>query len=133
MCQDDRVRLGVPPAKDEQEPAAPVAGTGLAKAIMACPCSREDWPDWDHVDCQQCGGTRIVERTADEARVLLARIADDFEYLERSYGKSLWTTGGGYVLLPRVLEIRQYLGRPLETPEMAAAGQRKLPSREEVL
>jgi hypothetical protein len=52
--------------------------------------------------------TKAQERiTALEA--VLAQLNSDFEHLERSYGKSLWNTGAGYVLLPRFLALREIL------------------------
>lgn len=37
------------------------------KPDKACPCVREDWPDWDHADCQQCGGTRLHSAESGDA------------------------------------------------------------------
>lgn len=38
---------------------------------------------------------------------LVQRLLDDVASLERTYAGSLWTTGAGYTLHPRVLELRQ--------------------------
>lgn len=39
----------------------------------------------------------------------LRRLKSDIEYLERSYGSSLYTSGAGYTLLPRFLEVKALL------------------------
>lgn len=42
---------------------------------------------------------------------ILKRLDDDFSSLERSYGRSLYSTGAGYTLQPRVLELRAALAK----------------------
>jgi hypothetical protein len=39
------------------------------------------------------------------------RLNSDFKSLERSYGGGLYATGAGYVLKPRVLELRDVLAK----------------------
>ena len=45
--------------------------------------------------------------------LVLKMLDDDFKYLEGSC-PGLYLTGAGYVLAPRVLEIRKLLGSPTE-------------------
>jgi len=52
----------------------------------------------------------MLEKQVEQARTLLGRICDDFDYLERMW-PGVWKTGAGYTLLPRVLELRRFLGR----------------------
>jgi hypothetical protein len=60
----------------------------------------------------------IVERDRNELRAAqrellgaLRRLDEDFKYLERTYDNSLYSTGAGYTLQPRVLEIRAVLAK----------------------
>jgi hypothetical protein len=48
----------------------------------------------------------ILREDSDPLRKLVERLLEDIAYLERSYGPSLWTTGAGYALQPRILELR---------------------------
>jgi hypothetical protein len=47
----------------------------------------------------------------------LVRMLEDFDYLGRSYGESLWTTGAGYVLRPRAIECEAALTALVEALE----------------
>jgi hypothetical protein len=46
------------------------------------------------------------QQKAEALEMLVIRCLEDFESLERSYGQSLWSTGAGYVLRPRYLEMK---------------------------
>lgn len=45
----------------------------------------------------------------DELMAVLQRLHDDIRYLEKSFGPSLYTTGAGYTLQPRFLEVKAIL------------------------
>jgi len=64
-----------------------------------------------------------VSKRVAELEDLLKRIDNDFVHLENTYHNSLWTTGAGYVLYPRVMELRQALAQPAasDKPESEAA------------
>ena len=73
---------------------------------------------------QKCAAPKTISQWADdlarqvhELLGILKRFDDDFSHLERSYGPSLYTTGAGYTLRPRVLELRGALGLRKELKE----------------
>lgn len=58
--------------------------------------------------CPTHAKAEALARENAELRAALERIEQDFSYLERTY-PGVYSTGAGYVLQPRVLEIRAAL------------------------
>lgn len=79
---------------------------------MKKPLNQEPPPGFGEDDRGVSDALREVELQrqkavrCDDLEMLIIRMLDDFESLERSYGQSLWSTGAGYMLRPRYLEMR---------------------------
>ena len=57
-----------------------------------------------------------------EMLAVLKRLDEDFVYLEKHYRGSLYTTGAGYTLQPRVLELRAVIAKAVAAAPSTSDG-----------